>query len=104
MADQVNIADLIGRGELAIKQPEHQDERRARLIEENRKNLLDICKEIVIFAIFTVVVLVTGSLCIYKIFFDTLATEEVRRWSQTLLTSLIAGAASFVAGRKIGSK
>lgn len=104
MTEQFDLSSLAKLGDVSVKPSEHPDDRITRLEAERRDLKVETYKNIVVFGVFITSVVAVGILCMFKLFLDATATDEVRRWSQTMLSSLLAGAASFVAGRKIGSK
>ncbi len=99
--NQVDVAGRFG-GELTIKSEEHPDERAARLRSIRRSELIEDCKGVAIFIVLIAGVSAVGAIAAYEGIFDPSAQPDTRRWSQTVLSSLIAAAVSFVIGRKVG--
>ena len=87
-------------GEVSVKPEEHPAERAARLRSEQRQALLEDIKNTVLFACFLGAVLILGGLSAYEGIFDAGASTDTKRWAQTILSSLMAGAVAFVIGRK----
>lgn len=102
MAD--NAIDLSAslRGQVSVKPEEDPDEKAARLKAEARSGLIEDCKGIAVFIVLLVGVAGIGVLSAYEGFFDAAASADAKRWSQTVLSSLIAGGISFLVGRKVG--
>ena len=89
-------------GDVSLRPEEHPEDRAARLRAEQRAALIEDGKGIAIF-----VVLLPGAVSIallsgYEAFFDPGASADTKRWSQTVLSSLMTGAVSFVIGRRVG--
>jgi hypothetical protein len=47
-------------------------------------------------------VVVLGCVTAYEGLFETSASTDTRRWAQTILSSIVTGAISFVIGRRLG--
>lgn len=101
--DRLNIrGDL--QGQVSLTPEEHPDDRAARLKTEARRDVIHDCKEMVIFAVLMAAIVAVGVIAAYEGVWDTTASPDTKRWGQTILSAVVAGGISFVAGRKIGSK
>lgn len=92
------------RGRSRSPPEEHEDDRRARLTTAARRELIHDCTDIVVFAVLMLGIVAVGVIAFYEGFWDAAANPDTKRWSQTILSAVMAGGLSFVAGRKIGSK
>jgi len=95
--------ELIGslKGQVSVKPEEHPEERLARLRSEQRGAAIEDYKGVAVFTVLLLGITGVGMLSAYEGFFDATASADTRRWSQTVLSSLMTGAVSFVVGRKI---
>ena len=102
-ADQFDLNGQL-RGHVTVTPEEHSDDRKLRLKNEERSAWIEDCKGVAVFA--TLLILLVGivGLSSYEGFFDAAASPDTRRWAQTVLSSVVTGAISFVVGRKIGGK
>jgi hypothetical protein len=73
----------------------------ARLGSEQRSALIEDYKGIAVFIVLLVGIVAIAALSAYEGFFDASASVDTKRWSQTILSALMTGGVSFVAGRKI---
>ena len=103
MADSFDIQAAV-RGDITITPEVHPDDRAARLKSESRRDLLRDCKDVAVFAVLLLGVVAIAALAAYESIWDAGASPETKRWSQTILSAVLAGGVSFVAGQKIGSK
>jgi hypothetical protein len=96
--------DLSGslKGQVSVTPEEHPDERANRLLAERRSALIEDCKGIAVFAVLLLGIVGIAVLAAYETFFDAIASADTRRWSQTVLSAVVAGGVSFVIGRKVG--
>ena len=99
--DQIDLSGSL-RGQVSVKPEEHPDERAARLRAEQRGALIEDCKGVAVFVVLLVGIVAIGVLSAYEGLFDASASTDTRRWSQTILSALMAGGISFVVGRKVG--
>jgi hypothetical protein len=99
--DQIDLSGSL-KGQVSVKPEEHPEERTARLRSEQRGALIEDCKGVAVFVVLLVGMAAIGILSAYEGFFDTAASADTKRWSQTILSALMAGAVSFVVGRKVG--
>jgi hypothetical protein len=99
-ADHLNIrGDL--QGQVSLTPEEHADDRAARLKTERRGDLIRDCKDIVVIVVFTVLlmaIIIVGAIAAYEALWDASASPDTKRWSQTVLSSVMAGGISFVVG------
>lgn len=102
-ADQLDLTNLL-KGQLSVTPEEHPDDRAARLEREKRDARLESYKGVATFCALLGSLISVAAVCVYVSVFDPNASADSKRWAQTVLSSLATGAASFVAGRKIGSK
>ena len=103
MTDRVNIrGDL--QGQVSLTPEEHHEDRAVRLKTAARRDLLDDCKDVIVFVVLFVAIVGVSGIAAYEGFWDTTASVEAKRWGQTILSAVMTGGISFVAGRKIGSK
>ena len=101
--DRVNLhGDL--QGQVSLIPEEHPDDRAARLRTEARRDLIHDWKEAIVFAVLLAAIVAVGLIAAYDGFWDANASPDSKRWGQTILSALMTGGISFVAGRKIGSK
>jgi hypothetical protein len=103
--DQIDLSGFLkgSRGaQVSVKPEEHPDEMAARLRSEQRSALIEDCKGIAVFIVLLIGVAGIGVLSAYEGFFDATVSVDTRRWSQTVLSALMAGGVSFVVGRKVG--
>jgi hypothetical protein len=99
--DQIDLSGSL-KGQVSVKPEEHPEERAVRLRSEQRGALIEDCKGIAVFVVLLVGMAAIGILSAYEGIFDTVASADTKRWSQTILSALMAGAVSFVVGRKVG--
>jgi hypothetical protein len=104
MPAQLDLAALGSALEVTVKSAEHDDDRVARLAREDRDSRAESIKGHIVFGVFMLAIIALGGLCAYRVFFDAAAPDEAKRWAQQFLLAMISGVASFIAGRKIGSK
>ena len=102
-ADRLNVLGDF-QGQVSLVPEEHTDDRAARLQSEKRRALIHDCKEVVIFLVLLFAVIAVGIIAANESFWDKDAGPEARHWGQTILSAVMTGGISFVAGRKIGSK
>lgn len=98
---ELDLSSLL-KGQVSVIPEEHPEDRSARLRSEHRAALIEDCKGIAVFLVMLAGLAAVGVLSAYEGFFDTAASAETRRWSQTVLSSLVTGAVSFVVGRRMG--
>jgi hypothetical protein len=103
-ADHLNIHAEVPRGQVTLIPDEHSDDRAARLRTEARRDLIRDCTDLIVFIVLMVAIVTVGVIGAYEGFWDTSASPETKRWSQTVLSAVMTGGISFVAGRKIGNK
>jgi len=103
MAQRLNITGEL-QGQVSLAPEEHDDDRQARLKTAARRELIHDITEVVVFAVLLIGIVAVGIIAFYEGFWDTTANPDTRRWSQTILSAVMAGGLSFVAGKKIGSK
>jgi hypothetical protein len=101
--DRLNILGEL-QGQVSLSPEEHADDRAARLRSETRRDLIRDCTDVVVFAVLMVAIVAVGIIAAYEGFWDVGASPDTKRWSQTILSAVMTGGISFVAGRKIGSK
>lgn len=101
--DQIDVSGQL-KGQVSVKPEEHPEERIVRLRAEQRGALIEDCKGVVTFAVLLTAIVAIGCLCAYEALLDASASPDTKRWSQTVLSALLASAVSFVVGRKVGSK
>jgi hypothetical protein len=99
--DQLDLSGLL-RGQLTLTPEEHPDVLKNRLKAESRAAFLEDCKGVVAFIVVLLAMTFVGILATYEGFFDIAASADTKRWSQTVLSSIVAGSVSFVLGRKVG--
>jgi hypothetical protein len=99
--DQIDVNALL-RGQVSVRPEEHPDERLARLRAEERSYQIEDYKGVAVFIVLLTGMTAIGILCIYASFFDSTASADTKQWSQTVLSSLLTGAVSFVVGRRVG--
>lgn len=92
---------LPARATLKIDPAEHPKELEARLKAEGRHKLIEDCKEVATFVAILLALVLVGGLAAYEGFFNTKASPEATHWGSTTLTTILAGAISFVLGRKV---
>jgi len=100
---RINIGDL-RLGQVTIKPDEHPDDRAVRLEAERRNARYESYKDITTFAASLLGLILTAAACAYFGLLDNNASPDTKRWAQTVLSSVITGAVSFVVGRKVGSR
>lgn len=98
MAEQLNIESALKRGSLEIKPEEHDDERKARLIREERESKSDNFIKLSIFLVSLVVLLTLGGMCSYFGLFDANASVETKRWAQNGLSALFGACVGYFLG------
>jgi hypothetical protein len=102
-AEPLNIrGDL--QGQVSLTPEEHADDRAARLKTEGRRDLIRDYKDVVVFTVVLMAIIVVGAIAAYEALWDASASPDTKRWSQTVLSAVMAGGISFVVGRRIGSK
>jgi hypothetical protein len=99
--DRIDLRGSL-QGQVSVKPDEHPEERTARLRAEQRGALIEDCKGIAVFVVLLWGIVAIGMLSAYEGFFDSAASPDAKRWSQTVLAALMAGGISFVVGRKVG--
>jgi hypothetical protein len=99
--DQIDLSGSL-KGQVSVRPEEHPDERNARLRSEQRAALIEDCKSVAVFVVLLASAIAIGVMAAYEGFFDSSASADAKRWSQTTLSALMAGAISFVVGRKVG--
>jgi hypothetical protein len=90
------------RGQISVTPEEDPDEKAARLKAEARSAMIEDWKGIATFTVLLLGLCATGCLSAYEGFFDPSSSADTKRWSQTVLSSLVTGGISFVIGRKMG--
>jgi len=103
-SDNLDINEIVKRGSISVAPEEHPDERTARLRNEGREKLIADVKGVILFGVLLIAVIGTGLLCVYLIVFETAATQETKRWAETVIAALISGSVSFLIGRAISNK
>ena len=101
---ELDVNHIIAKSDVTIAPPEHDDERAVRLIKEKREALWEDIRNITLFFIVVICLLVLGGLCVKLVFFDKDATAETQKWAETALTALASGGAAFLFGRALPSK
>jgi hypothetical protein len=99
--DQIDMSAST-KGRISVQPEEHPEERIARFKAEERTARIEDYKGAAVFVILLAGLVAVGILSAYEGFFDPAAPLDTRRWAQTMLASLMAGAVSFVVGRKVG--
>jgi hypothetical protein len=102
-ADRVNISGEL-QGQVSLIPEEHFEDREARLKAEARRDLIRDCKDVAVFAVLLIAIVIVGALAAYEAIWDASANSDTKRWAQTVLFAVMTGGISFVAGVKIGSK
>ncbi len=92
------------KGDVTVTPEVHPDERAARLKTDSRRALIQDYKDIAVFVVLLVVIVIVSVIAAYEGLWDTSAAPDTKRWAQTILSSLMTGGISFVVGRKIGGK
>jgi hypothetical protein len=101
---ELDVDSIFARSAVTIEPPEHDDERAVRLIKEKREAFLDDLRNITLFFVVLIGLLLLAILCVELIFFDKTATPETQKWAQTALTALVSGGAAFLFGRSLTGK
>ena len=101
--DRVNIqAEL--QGQVSLTPEEHPEDKAVRLKTASRRDLLHDVTEFIVFLVLLAAIIAVGSAAAYEGLWNLSASPETKRWEQTILSAVMSGGISFVAGRKIGSK
>lgn len=100
----LNINGELDAGQVSITPEEHADDRATRLEATKRQAKIRDYSDLAVFVVLLVAIVTVGIIAAYEGFGDGSASPETRRWGQTILSALMSGGISFVAGRKIGSK
>ncbi len=95
----INFDPIFQKSEVTIVPPEHPDDRAARLAISRRSKSIDDCKGIALFVVVLIGVFSVGAICMYLIVFDGSASDETRRWAQTMLAAILTGSVSYLLGR-----
>jgi hypothetical protein len=101
---EVDVNQIFEKSDVTIAPPERDDERAVRLVKEKRGALWEDIRNITLFFVVLIALLVLAVLCANLIFFDKGATPETQKWAQTALTALVSGGAAFLFGRSLPSK
>jgi len=101
---EVDVDRIFERSAVTLAPSERDDERNVRLIKEKRGALFEDIRNISLFFIIVICLLVLGGLCVKLVFFDKDATAETQKWAETVLTALASGGAAFLFGRALPSK
>jgi hypothetical protein len=95
---ELDVDSIFARSAVTVEPPEHDDERAVRLIKEKREAFLDDLRNITLFFVVLIGLLLLAILCVELIFFDKTTTPETQKWAQTALTALVSGGAAFLFG------
>jgi hypothetical protein len=101
---EVDVNSIFAKSAVTLEPSEHDDEREVRLIKEKRQALFEDVRNITLFFVVLIALLVVAVLCGKLIFFDKTATPETQKWAETALTALISGGAAFLFGRSLPGK
>ena len=105
MADTFDINALIARGNVVVSSGEHEDERKARLVREERQHRSEMCKGWILFALVISSYVGLFGLCIYVLISSGLSMETMPGKLAWLgVSTLFSGLVSGLAGLMIGSK
>ena len=103
MAAPLNISGNL-QGLVTFTPEEHPDDRATRLKTEARRDLIQDWKDGALFGVLLTGVVAVGMIAGYVGFWDAAASSDTKRWGQTVLSVVVTGGISFIAGRKIGGK
>jgi hypothetical protein len=102
MPKKIDLGTIEGDVDVTVEPREHDDDRKARLANEQRAKLIDDWKGVAVFAAVLFSVLGVGSLCVHTIWFNASPSPETLKYAQTVLTSLMSGGAGLLLGKAIG--
>jgi len=91
---------IFAKNDVTIAPPEHDSDRAVRLVKEKREALWEDIRNITLFFVVLIALLVLAVLCCNLIFFDKSASPETQKWAQTALTALVSGGAAFLFGQR----
>ncbi len=101
--DAIDLLSLLG-GQVTITPEENEQVRSHRLYIEARAARIEAWQGVTVFVTILAGTVTIAALAAYEALFDVTASPDSRHWAQTALTSLLTGALSFLAGKKIGAK
>ncbi len=87
---------------MSVTPEEDPTDKAARIKREERSALIEDCKGIAVFVVLLIGISGLGVISAYEGLFDPAASADTKRWSQTILSSLVAASISFLIGRKVG--
>ncbi len=99
MPQQLRIDDALDRASITIGSPETPEERQHRLDRDREKQRYELFKSYVVFIGLFSTLTAVAAVCLYAAVFDQAASPDTKRWAQTVLSAILAGAISFVVGQ-----
>ena len=105
MVDSLDINALISKGNVVVTSGEHDEERRARLVREEREHRSDLFKSWILFALLILSYVGLFGLCVYVLISSDLSMETMPGKLAWLgVSTLFSGLVSGFAGMMIGLK
>jgi hypothetical protein len=102
-APKVDLGSILAASDVTIAPSERDDERAARIANENRATLLADIRGMILFGVVLAAVIVLAILCGHLVFFDKTATPDTQKFAQWALTALVSGGVAFLFGRSTAS-
>lgn len=99
MVSQVDLHDLLHKGSIAVTPHEHDDERAARILRDNRDHMSGLTRSWLIFLIVAIFILTVAYFSLDTLLFAQNPKPHAVEWAKTALTSLLTGFLSFWLGR-----
>ena len=104
MPQVIQIDEALSRASISIEPEETPEEHRERLRRERGEARFELMKRYVLFVVFLVALLAVGAISAHEAVFNAGASADTKRWAQTVLSSLLTGALSFVVGQATASR